>query len=167
MTKTQYLPAEWLDENVPPPVDHPDELLRVIDGKFFIVATDDPDDDEAETWWKTEVVNGEFVEFCQFRDHGHWTITVRLAEEGSLVIEGDTGIPAEANCFYADGDIDTFAESLEDMFGYMRESDPSLAGTFSVHAYHWSKHGAWYFGVDDDGCGYFAEPGTFGSEAVH
>lgn len=167
MTKTQYLPAEWLDETVPPPVDHPDDLIRVIDGKFYLMVTDDPEDDEADVWWQTEIVNGEFVDFCEFRDHGHWIITVARDADGDLVWRGDGIIPDEANCFYANGDTDTFAESIGAMLRGMAESDPDLSGDIRVHAYHWSDGKPWYFAIDDDGCGHFSPPGTFDAEAVH
>lgn len=161
--KTKYLPAAWLDEVCPEPVDHPDDLLRVIDGRTFLVACDEDEDDA----WKTEVVNGEFVTFCAFRDHGHWTLSVERDADGRLVWSGGEGIPAEANCFHADGDTNTLADSLDQMFANMQLSDPDLSGEFSVHAYHWSDGEDWYFAIDDDGCGHFAEPGTFGEEAVH
>lgn len=166
MTNTRYLPAEWLDEVIPIPVDHPDHLIKVVDGKFRLVGkfhdgTDDTD-------FTLDVVNGEFVPFCQTRDHGNWTSTVTQDDDGNIVFDGDHAIPAEANCFVADGDNNTFAESLEDMFEQMRAAGGfDLPATFSVHAYHWSEAGEWYFAVDDDGVGHFAEPGTFGEETVH
>lgn len=164
MINTQYLPAEWLDEVVPAPVDKPDELLSIVDGRFYLIARDhegEPDED-----WKTEIQDGTFVEFCEFRDHGHWTISVRGADDGSYIISGGEGIPAEANCFVADGDTDTFAESLEDMIAGIAHFDPNHADTFSVHAYHWSDGKPWYFAVVDE-CAVFSPPGTFGSEAIH
>jgi hypothetical protein len=172
MTKTQYLPAEWLDETVPTPVDQPDDLIRVIDGKCFLIASDE-DDEDGEDVWKMEVQDGTFVEFCEFRDYGHWDITVERDGDDNLTWRGDAGIPAEANCFYADGDTDTFADSLEAMFEGMLHYDADLllhnpyrSGTFNVHAYHWSEAKPWYFAIVDD-CAHFSPPGTFGSEAVH
>lgn len=167
MTKTQYLPAEWLDETVPPPVDQPDDLIRVIEGKCYLIVKDE-DDEDGEVVWTLEVQDGTVVDFCEFRDYGHWDITVLplRTQDGELRWHGGEDVPAEANCFYADGDVDTFADSLEEMFGYMRQSDPDLSGTFSVHAYHWSDPKPWYFSIVDD-CAHFSPPGTFGSEAVH
>ena len=160
MTETKYLPAEWLDEVVPSPVAHPDDLISIVDGVPYLVGKFHD---------RMTVTHGEFVEFCEFRDHGHWAITIEEARDadGNAVWRGGETIDAEANCFhFDDGYAEAFGGTLDEMVAAMVEDDPDICGTFSVHAYHWSSGKPWYFAIVDDSA-HFSPPGTFGSEAVH
>ena len=150
MTKTQYLPAEWLDEIVPDPCDSPDDFIHHHEGKWFLWPNDE-DQEERETWSMT-IATGETVSFCEFRDHGHWAITItgERDPEGRAVWHGGETINAEANCFhFDDGYCEAFGGTLDEMVAAMVEDNPKVDGTFSVHAYHWSDGANWIFTVRD------------------
>lgn len=145
MTKTQYLPAAWLDEVSPDPADSPDDFLHSVDGKWFLWPTDE--DQEERKVWSTGIVDGAVVEFSEYVDHGHWNLTILEARNqfGRPVVIGDATIPPEANCFYcSDIDEDIF-ETVSGLVDALAQNDHDVSGEIRVWAYQWSAGHHWAF----------------------
>ena len=77
-----YLPADWLDECVPPPLDLPDGFI-FRDGDRWILRP--ADDDDVEPHLVRELRAGDIVQFCEHRHFGSFTLDVRAdAADGRL-----------------------------------------------------------------------------------
>lgn len=149
MSKTQYLPADWLDEVSPDPADSPNDFVHCVDGRWVLWPTDE--DQEERNTWSLDVAKGDVVEFAEYVDYGHWNLTI-LEERnqfGHPVVIGDATIPPEANSFYCDDIDEDVFETVSSLVDALCQNDPDMSGEIRVWAYNWTTGHNWAFSVID------------------
>jgi hypothetical protein len=136
-----YLPADWLDECVPPPLAVPDEFI-FRDGDRWILRP--ANDDDVEPHLVRELRAGDIIQFCEHRHFGSFTLDLR--EDGSWEIDGD--YPAYANCFALRSDFDTIANSVPDLITNA-EIEPDTCADIEI--WWWSEASTpWQFVAEGD-----------------
>ncbi len=89
--KTEFLPEPWLDETIPERGDHPDVFLHSSDGQWYFRPVEDGEDKDQPEYW-TALTPGQVVPFCEFRDHGQWTITISRDGDGRPIWSGGEAV---------------------------------------------------------------------------
>ncbi|MBT9373214.1 hypothetical protein [Rhizobium sp. CSW-27] len=146
MSETKFLPENWADEIIPPPQSSPDAFIRKTAEGFQLYPVGWNVVDEEKSYYVQPLEQGDVIRFIEHRHHGLYTL--HIAEDGSFDVP--PGIPAEANCFMLEGDLegDTLSSSLQEFV----ESDAvERGGSYEIEAYYWSDEGTPYrFVVKDD-----------------
>jgi len=150
----KYLPSCWHDEAIPEPQRDVNDFIWREDGGTYLLMPKDKD--EHEDFWRESLEPGQIVAFNVHEWYG-WH-TIRVHEDGTFAAGS---IPAKANCFCLDGDIDFFSDDLAELVKVGTEDGvPLPAGDHRVTAYWWDRNDTSFrFVVDADGAARF-EPCT-------
>lgn len=128
---TKYLPANWRDEAIPSPQRDVNDFIHRAEGGAFLLMPKDKD--EHADFWRKSLEPGQTVAFNAHEWYG-WH-TVRIHDDGTFTAES---IPAKANCFCLDGDIDYFSDDLAELVKVGNEdASPLRPGDHRVTAYWW------------------------------
>lgn len=152
MTGRLWCPADWVDEMAPALGETPDAFLkRGEDGVLRLV----PLDPEPEEDFRPRAIGpGEVVEFIWTESRGSTTLTV-LADgswSSSHVFDADT------THFWLPGDIESLADSLEDLVrGDEGFRAPLAPGAHEVEGYVWSDAVPFRVEVLESGAARFVE----------
>lgn len=139
----KWLPSEWLDETIPAPQESPDAFIRAIDGGRFVLMP--VGNDDGEDFYRTEIIEGQIVEFSAGDDYG--SIRVTVAEDRSFTLSSLN--PEGATLFWIPGDPDTIAGSIE---GVINDAQASLEpGEYTLGAYSWKHIASFRFEVPHEG----------------
>lgn len=128
MSQTKFLPEDWSDEVSPAPQPNPDDFIQKTETGFQLHPVDPLDEQEAE-FHIQPLEHGEIVTFLEHRHHGNFTLDI--AEDGTFTVSPD--VPAEANCFMSDGNLDTFSRSPKDLAKVLERGE-----RYEIEAYFWS-----------------------------
>jgi hypothetical protein len=148
----KWLPAEWADEIVPDMEASPDAYIEREGegwGLRLPVGNASRSDDHEEDCWHTKIEPGRVVNFMWTESYGTFDLTVN--DDDDRTWSTDRPIPATASHFWLPFDVDTLADSVDEL---VREAalDP---GEYTMGAYHWSDYVPFRFEVDADGAGRF------------
>lgn len=157
-----WMPAAWMDETVPQMEASPDAFIsREGDGWRLRCPEGSSDRHELQPGetedgdpYNDPLEPGQVVNFCYHENYGLHDVTV--AADGSWTCA--TTWPEHASQFWIPWDIDTLADSMDDLVsggGTDRRAEPLEPGTHVVGVYHWSDHFAFRFEVDAAGGGRF------------
>lgn len=155
----KWLPAEWMDEVIPPCGESPDAFVR-RDGDTLKLCPLDWGTETAEEWpAATDLSNGQIVQFCWTEQYGYVSVTPRA--DGSFEVSGD--IPESANLFAIDEAIhDNIGDLFKDLFGsgVLEASDYDQA--HDVFVYAWSNPIPFRLTVLESGAGKFEQAAQIG-----
>lgn len=146
--KTLYLPADWLDEQVPNLYPAPaDFAVQDDEGKWWLRLPED-DEDHDEPYYKTEIEPDHAYSFLERRVYPDFTLTV-LAD-GTF---STTSYGAECNHFMIVAhNTDDIFETVDDL---VERGNPELAekplaaGEYTVSGWFWSDDVSMEFSVVD------------------
>lgn len=129
----KWLPADWMDECVPDPQADPNAFICRDAGLGWLLRpVEDQISEYEEGSGSIRLSDGQAVQFSAFINYGDFTLTVH--DDRSF--ETDREIPAKANCFRVDRDIDTLQPSLGDLVSC---GGGLYGGTYPIDAYWWSE----------------------------
>lgn len=146
--ETKYLPTDWIDEAPPTPqADVNTFIHRTPEGGFMLMPADEESRDE-EVWSKP-LEDGEIVPFLAHEWYG-WH-EVEIFADGTI---DAPSVPAKANCFTLEGEVDTLTHSLAEL-ARIAIGAPFEPGTHTITAYWWSDQETRYRFVVVGGRGRF------------
>jgi len=137
-----WLPADWLDECVPPPELDPTAFIRGPAGDKWRVASDDDDYDD--DIWTLYVTPGETVRFMQLRK---WPI-ITVTAGPDHTFEPRDAVPDGATLFWLPYDPDTVSTSMREM---LIDQEIAEGERFDVECYDWSVEADFRLVVDAAG----------------
>lgn len=137
-----WLPADWMDECIPPPELDPSAFIRGSAGdKWRIASSDDAFDDDV---WTLYVAPGEAVSFMQLRE---WPI-VTVTAGPNHTAEPDGAIPDGATLFRLAAEPDTVSTSMRELIASL---EIEAGKRFDVECADWSVNADFMLVVDDAG----------------
>lgn len=144
MSDRQWLPADYLDEVCPPPLDTPTAWIkRAARDRWILFGAGYDNDDET---YSLSVAPGEIVKFQWFEDGD--TVDVQLNGDGTYRVLGP--VP-DGNTFHVLYDPESVASTFEDTVTQWIENDPDDGETITIEASTWSDPIAFRLVVDAAG----------------
>jgi hypothetical protein len=127
MTERKWLPTDYQDEAIPPPLASPNDWIgQLSDGRFFLKSPDPLDRGDV---CGRPLKDGDVVEFDWTEPLG-WAQLTKL-EDGYALDREEPAAPADATLTcWEPGDADTISECAEDLADNLDPGDEITVGWF-------------------------------------
>lgn len=137
----KWWPMEWADEVMPPARACPDDfIIKTSDGEYFLGYAFDAKDatDSEKRTFSRKIDCGDIVEFLCCDPLG--AVDVRIMPDGTWTASDP--IPERATHFWANGDSDTLADTMDAFVAIYLECEPTSVSqerTETVSMAWWSE----------------------------
>lgn len=112
----RWWPSDYLDESMPDGRPSPDDWIAALDdGAPALVGPYGEDSDKEDM---VALADGETVSFSRYQGHGQATLI--LDRDGSFSV--DLPMPAQAECVWVIGDVDTLDGDVENLAACLHDA---------------------------------------------